>query len=184
MKKEKIPKIYTKIQDMPQFLKSVGVDISYRGLRHYINLGLIPKPMKFAGHKEKYYDPVTIADRLMGIKYCSAFFHMNHNEIKGIFSELPEISEKLPGIFILAYGELAYKMNKKERRVFSNAQVVNTAASFFVNAVKKIFRKSQKNKSITWSKLFEEISDVFQHDFSKWFKVIYKGYRNRYEKRK
>lgn len=74
---------YIKIQQIPDFLrKYYGIKLTYRGLRHYIQNKLLPKPYKFKGVKEKYYNGFEIAKYLIWIKFTSSVLNVNTNKIK------------------------------------------------------------------------------------------------------
>ena len=76
-----IPEGTVKIQNIPKELKRYGINISYRGLRHYINLGLLDRPLKLKGQKEKFYYPAQVASCLLGLKYINSLFNFLYKKI-------------------------------------------------------------------------------------------------------
>lgn len=162
MKKETIPPHYVRIQDMPRELERWNIKISYRGLRHYINVGLIPRPEKFKGIKEKYYDPTSIAQRLIGIKYCSNLFHLNHSSIYKIFSSAPEVIDRLPGIFIMSYARAARAAGKKMEVFAENAFMVGAAGDIFYQTFLEVVEQKLKKKQENWDGICKQLSKEFE----------------------
>lgn len=117
MEKEKKFPIYVKIQDIPKILKEAGINISYRGMRHYINLGIFPRPTKMRGHKEKYYEPHIIAALFFIVKHMGGFFCLNHNEIKKIFGSQGGLAFMMMGgmpiEFIMTYSKIMEKYQER-----------------------------------------------------------------------
>ena len=117
MKKEKRLPIYVRIQDIPKVLKEAGINISYRGMRHYINLGIFPRPIKIHGSKEKYYDPVLIEALFLIVKHMGGLFCLNHNEIKKIFSRQEGFAiltmGGIPIEFIMTYSKIMEKYKER-----------------------------------------------------------------------
>ena len=156
------------IQDIPDVLKKRwGITISYSGLRHYINTGLIPKPTKFENRKEKYYDPEDVAQYLMGIKYCSSFFRLSHAKLNKIISTDRNINilTSLPGFFMMLCGE---SMRETEKSLghfgFNNMSPVeiDKAGEIFLKAVEEAMKKLKKSGGLLHSHaVYMEIRKVF-----------------------
>ena len=138
MLKENIPPGYIKLQDLPKKLKeTIGVDISYRGIRNYFSTGLIPKPIKFRGHRDKYFMISEIAGRIWGLKYCSVLFDKKFSDLEPWFKKAPGLIETLPGAFIYAYSN--YWRLKEEKRTSGEVQTLNilAGAHIYLGAVMK-----------------------------------------------
>ena len=138
MLKEKIPPGYIKIQELPKKLKEVlGVNISYRGLRNYFITGLIPKPIKFMGHRDKYFMISEIAARIWGFKYCSVLFDKNYSELGPWIKKVPGLIETLPGAFMFAYS--SYWRSVEKEKTLGELQTLNilAGAHVYLGAVMK-----------------------------------------------
>jgi len=177
MKKEKIPKDFIKIQEVHKKLKEIGsVKISYRGLRHYLNIGLIPKPIKLEGHKEKYYDLYKINSRIIAIQDCSSLFNLNHDNLRRLFSGNPDIIDMLPATFILSYAECIKKTKGCKHYIFRNLLMLRVATTLFIESL-LIAIDSKQARSKKWGndKIIEEMKKIFIKIWKREEKKILKG---------
>jgi len=181
MTKEKIPPGYIKIQDLPKKLKEeLGVNISYRGIRNYFSTGLIPQPVKFRGHRDKYFMISEIAARIWGLKYCSVLFGKNYDELRPWIKKVPGLIETLPGAFIFAYSSY-WRLAGKEQAL-SELQTLNilAGAHIYLGAVMKALpgRKEGIRGTKEPLKLFPYPDKALESAYVRANNIFYKDFEN------
>lgn len=185
MLKEKIPPGYIKLQDLPKKIKkTLGVDISYRGIRNYINTGLLPKPDKFKGHRDKYFMIAEIAARIWGFKYCSVLFEKSYNELGGWMKRVPGLVETLPGAFIFAYSSYWRLENKKQTGGEIQTLNILAGAGVYHGAVMKALMEHKgkikpfKGENEGHLRLFLYPNKTLESIYARANKIFYKDFEN------
>ena len=181
MTKEIIPQGYIKIQDLPKKLEEeLGVNISYRGIRNYFSTGLIPQPVKFRGHRDKYFMISEIAARIWGLKYCSVLFGKNYDELRPWIKKVPGLIETLPGAFIFAYSSY-WRLAGKEQAL-SELQTLNilAGAHIYLGAVMKALpvRKKGIRGAKEPLKLFPYPDKALESAYARANNIFYKDFEN------
>jgi len=185
MLKEKIPPGYIKIQDLPKKLKEeLGVNISYRGIRNYFSTGLIPKPIKFKGHRDKYFMISEIAAQIWGLKYCSVLFDKKYRELEPWMKKAPGLIETLPGAFIFAYSSY-WRLNEK-KQTLGEIQTLNilAGAHLYLGAVMKVLlrhrggSKPLKAGAAEPLKLFPYPDKTLESIYARANEIFYKDFEN------